>query len=87
MSLHWLRDRARLKQIKVKYKSGDKIPADYFTKHHSINHHRTTRPKFIKDQMNMLVSNLSDIYNDTHMGLQGCINTPHVGLNYQHVKD
>ena len=77
MSLHWLRDRENHKQFKVQYKKGTEIPADYFTKHHSVNHHRASRAKFVQDSIHILVSDLSNIYNDSHMGLQGCVSPTH----------
>ena len=77
MSLHWLRDREKQKQFKVQWKKGADIPADYFTKHHTVTHHRNMRGKFVRDSINILVNNLSFIYCKTNMGLQGCVNPTH----------
>ena len=49
MHLHWLRDRENRNQFKVNWLKGKDIKADYFTKHHSIVHHRRTRPKYVRD--------------------------------------
>ena len=66
MSLHWLRDRENQKQFKVQWKKGSDIPADYFTKHHTVKHHKTMRSRFVKDSINILVNNLSFIYSKTN---------------------
>ena len=74
MNLHWLRDRENNKEFKVHWERGIYNTSDYFTKHHSISHHKNERPKYIKDKINALSSDLNLIFNNTHVGLQGCVN-------------
>ena len=47
IKLHWLRDRQNRKQFVVSWEKGTLNKADYFTKHHSISHHRQMRPKYV----------------------------------------
>ena len=44
MRFHWLRDRVNQHQFHVYWESGKTNLADYYTKHHPINYHRTNRP-------------------------------------------
>ena len=48
MNLHWLRDKEFLKQFKILWGKGEHNGADYFTKHHSIKHHRLTRSDYVR---------------------------------------
>ena len=58
MNFHWLRDKETMKEINVNWGKGKDNFADYFTKHHSIVHHRRMRPIYIKDIMNDLFSKI-----------------------------
>ena len=49
MRLCWLRNRELQSQFKVFGERGSKNEADYFTKHHPINYHRTIRPTYVRD--------------------------------------
>ena len=54
MYLHWLRDKKFLNQFKILWDKGEHNGADYFTKHHSIKHHRITRPDYLRDLINLI---------------------------------
>ena len=43
MRFYWLRDRVKQKQFYVHWKRGTTNIADYYTKHHSPNHHKIMR--------------------------------------------
>ena len=58
MNFHWLRDKETMKEININWGKGKDNFADYFTKHHSIVHHRRMRPIYIKDIMNDLFSKI-----------------------------
>ena len=58
MNLHWLREKELLKKIKIKWDKGVNNTGDYFTKHHSITHHRKMRPFYVKD----LIQKVNSIY-------------------------
>ena len=49
MRYHWLRDRENQKQFDIYWKPGIQNHADYWTKHHSVLHHRDMRPKYVRD--------------------------------------
>ena len=76
MHLHWLRDQELRKVFQVEWEKGKDNKTNYFTKHHPINHHRMMRPKYVRDIMNHLHSNLITIYNSTTAELQGCVIQP-----------
>ena len=54
MRLHWLRDKEAMTELKVLWSTGKKNNGDYFTKNHSIIHHRKMRPQYIRDSINMI---------------------------------
>jgi hypothetical protein len=62
MNLHWLRDRENHKQFKVVWEKGSSNGADYHTKHHPTVHHKDMRPKYIRDVLSLLTSNLRQIF-------------------------
>ena len=62
MNLHWLRDRENTKYFNVHWEKGIYNTSDYFTKHHPISHHRNERPKYVRDMINLLRTNLNAIY-------------------------
>ena len=47
MRYNWLRDRERMKQLRVYWQQGAKNLADYFTKHFPPSHHRNIRYKYL----------------------------------------
>ena len=49
MNFHWLSDKETLKEIDIAWGKGTKNYADYFTKHHSLVHHRKMRSIYIRD--------------------------------------
>ena len=49
MRFHWLRCRDSQGQFRYYWLPGAKNWADYWTKHHSAQHHRDTRPEFLTD--------------------------------------
>ena len=62
MNLHWLRDRENHNQFKVVWQKGSGNGADYHTKHHPTVHHKVMRPKYIRDVLSLLTSNLRQIF-------------------------
>ena len=61
MNFHWLRDKNMLKEFNIIWKRGIDNLADYFTKHHATVHHRTMRPQYITDTINMLFTNVHSL--------------------------
>jgi len=47
MRFYWLRDRINQKQFLIYWKPGKENKADYFTKHHSPDHHKIMRPFYV----------------------------------------
>ena len=47
MRYHWMRDQQIQNLFRYYWAKGDVNNADYFTKHHSPNHHRKMRPTYI----------------------------------------
>ena len=73
INLHWLQDRENRKQFKVLWKKGADNAVDYFTKHHTINHHKVSQPKYVRDTINCLRSQLTTICEqDTHKTSRVC---------------
>ena len=62
MHLHWLRDRENRQNFKVKWTQGKSNTADYFTKHHSVPHHRTVRNRYVTDLLNHLRQDITNIH-------------------------
>ena len=54
MRFYWLRDQQSRQNFKVFWRHGcdvtDPNLADYFTKHHTVKHHRSVRPQYIIDK-------------------------------------
>ena len=50
MRFYWLRDKKTQQLLNFYWEKGKNNYADYFTKHHSIKHHRSTRPTYIRDK-------------------------------------
>ena len=72
MRFHWLRDRDAQKHFKIFWESGKTNWADYFTKHHSIKHHKVMRPKYI--HMNNCVNYVkSEHTQKTSFSTRGCV--------------
>ena len=61
MNFHWLRDKETLKEINIAWKKGDENYADYFTKHHSLVHHRKMRLIYIRDIITDLYSKIKQV--------------------------
>jgi hypothetical protein len=47
MRFYWIRDRIQQGQFLVYWRPGSENDADYFSKHHPIQHHITMRPRFL----------------------------------------
>ena len=43
----WIREQKQLKNFPIAWKSVQENNSDYFTKHHSANHHKRVRPIYI----------------------------------------
>ena len=71
MRYYWARDRANQKQSRYTWDYGDQNEGDYYTKHHPTLYRREMRPRYIKDKVNILFTNISDILSK----LQGCVDT------------
>jgi hypothetical protein len=52
MRFFWLQDREAQQHFKYYWDKGEGNLADYSTKHHSVNHHRTMRPVYLHPQSN-----------------------------------
>ena len=61
MRNYWLRDQEKNKTYKIYWKHGtdkeDPNHGDYYTKHHIIKHHRTVRPRYVRDKLNNIIKN------------------------------
>ena len=68
MRFHWLRDKVKLKEIKIYWKPGETNLGDYLTKHHPTSHHRKVRKLYLINQLVRITSQL-----------QGCVNN--IALN------
>ena len=62
MQLHWLRDKELHKDFSVYWDKGSENGADYFTKHHTITHHRKSRHKYIRDEFSSLQHKFFSIF-------------------------
>ena len=71
MRYYWARDGANQKQFKYTWDYGDQNEGDYYTKHHPTPYYREMRTRYIKDKLNVLFTNISDIVSK----LQGCVDT------------
>ena len=61
MNFHWLSDKETLKEIDIAWGKGTKNYADYFTKHHSLVHHRKMRSIYIRDIITDLYSKIKQV--------------------------
>ena len=50
MRYHWLRDRQTQQQFNIFWDKGTNNNSDYYTKHHATRHHRSQRPKYVRDK-------------------------------------
>ena len=50
MRYYWLRDRETQRQFKIYWQPGIQNDADYWTKHHSVFHHRNMRQRYVCDE-------------------------------------
>ena len=81
MKYYWTRDRANQKQFQFIWDYGDQNEGDFWTKIHPTCYQRQMRPKYIKDKLNLLLTNLappSNFYNNFRSiasKLQGCVDT------------
>ena len=81
MKYFWARDRKHQKQFQYLWDYGDQNDGDYFTKHHPTHYHKTMRPRYITDKLNLLSSKLTNLltyfnnFNDKSTELQGCVDT------------
>ena len=59
MRFHWLRDKEALEQLNIYWEPGKQNDADYFTKHHSPQHHLDNRKKFVHiPKANCIIRNM-----------------------------
>jgi hypothetical protein len=49
MRFYWIKDRVAQDQYVVHWRKGSDNLADYFTKHHSLSHHRLMRLRYLAD--------------------------------------
>ena len=47
MRFHWLQDRKCQEQFGIYWRPGKSNYADYWTKHHPVNHHKNTRKELL----------------------------------------
>jgi hypothetical protein len=50
MRFYWIRDRIQQKHFNVYWRKGSDNLADYFTKHHSVSHHKQIRNKYLHSE-------------------------------------
>jgi hypothetical protein len=70
MSFYWIKDRVKQGQFNVYWGPGFQNLADYFTKHHSLAHHKRMRDVYIHADERPI--NRKGI---RHSALRGCVNT------------
>ena len=61
MRYYWARDQKNQKQFKYTWDYGDQNEGDYYTKNHPTPYHRTMRPRYIQDKVNIMFTKLDDI--------------------------
>ena len=69
MRFHWLKDRERQQQFKIRCEPGANNLADYVTKHHTASHHQLVRPIYLYDK------------ETSPKTVQGCIEILNKGLS------
>jgi hypothetical protein len=70
MRFYWIKDRVKKGQFKIYWGPGYQNLADYFTKHHSLAHHKRIRNVYIHaDERPINREGIRD------SALQGCVNT------------
>ena len=72
---HWIRDRVRQNHFLVEWKPGSTNLADFFTKAHSVKHHREVRHFYVKDPPSQLTINSAKGMNKLHRILQQLAHT------------
>jgi hypothetical protein len=55
MRLYWVKDRVQQDQFNVGWAPGDTNMGDYFTKHHSPEHHKCMRPYYLHDKHSPMI--------------------------------
>jgi hypothetical protein len=71
MRFYWIKDRAEQKQFNVGWAPGNTNLGDYFTKHHSLAHHKQMRPYYLHGKHSPMIRH------DTRLAiLRGCADTP-----------
>ena len=65
MRYYWLRDRETQQQFNIYWQRGLDNHADYFTKHHATNHHKQTRPKYVRDHLACLTNRIENVFNNS----------------------
>ncbi len=80
---HWLRDRKSQDQFKIYWQLGKTNLADYFTKHHSPNHHTNVRAELLtkvqylaEARQKQLVNGQTTAPQTQIAKLQGCVSIP-----------
>jgi hypothetical protein len=55
MRIYWVKDRVEQKQFNVGWDPGDTNLGDYFTKHHSPEHHKCMRSYYLHDKHSTMI--------------------------------
>ena len=63
MRFYWVKDRVKQGQFKIYWEPGRNKKADYFTKHHLLDHHIKVRHEYLNNALTLINSTL-----------QGCVN-------------
>ena len=71
MRFHWLRDKQAQRHFHVYWDKGENNMADYFTKHHSPEHHKRMRPKYVH-ALRKVLNCLRSLSRPAHV--RGCVN-------------
>ena len=76
MRYYWLRDKNNQKLIKIYWAPGPDNDGDYYTKHHGVQHHRATRPRYVRDLITHMYHKIHMICSNTKTShpVQGCVN-------------
>jgi hypothetical protein len=69
MRYYWIQDRIDQGQFDISWAPSDTHLGDYFTKHHSLSHHKRLSPFYLHIQADPMVR-----HNTKHHVLRGCVN-------------
>jgi hypothetical protein len=71
MIFYWVKDRVKQDQFSIGWAPGDTTMGDYFTKHHSPEHHKRMIPYYLHDKHSPIIR-----YDKRLTILRGCVYTP-----------